>query len=217
MTLPKQDSYFSELRHRMVESQLRSRGIADELVLAAMSRVPREQFTPEKYRDHAYEDHPLPIGAGQTISQPYMVALMLEALAIRPEDRVLEVGTGSGYVTAILTEMAGEVISVERHTSLASEARELLNRLGYDRAMVFARDGSQGVAEFAPYDVILVSAASDVLPRALVAELAEGGRMIVPVGFDDSQQLQLIRMRNGQPGIQMRELCRFVPLLSGSE
>ena len=201
----------------MVESQLRSRGITDERVLSAMSRVPRELFTPERYREQAYEDHPLAIGAGQTISQPYIVALMLEALAIQPRDRVLEVGTGSGYVTAILAEMGADVISVERHTILADQARELLKRLGYEGVTVLARDGSQGVPEFAPYDVILVSAAAEVLPRALVDQLVEGGRMMVPVGFDDSQQLQLIRMSNGQPEIQMRELCRFVPLLEGRE
>jgi protein-L-isoaspartate(D-aspartate) O-methyltransferase len=209
----------SALRQRMVESQLRARGIADERVLDAISRVPRHEFAPANYRDQAYEDHPLPIGEGQTISQPYIVALMLEALALSPADRVLEVGTGSGYVTALLAELAAQVFSVERHATLADPARELLARMGYVKSghrnvRLVVGDGSQGLAEHAPYDAIIVSAGALELPSALVTQLAEGGRMMIPVGLPDSQQLQLIRMENGQPRITLRELCRFVPLIS---
>lgn len=200
----------------MVESQLRARGVKDERVLDAMARVPRHEFAPEAYRHQAYEDHPLPIGEGQTISQPYIVALMLEALALSPTDRVLEVGTGSGYVTALLAELAARVFSIERHALLADSARDLLARLGYTNANVIVGDGSEGFAEAAPYDAIIVSAATGEIPYALLAEMAEGGRMIIPVGAPESQQLQLIRMEDGQPRIALRELCRFVPLVSGN-
>ena len=198
----------------MVDSQLRARGIADERVLDAMLRVPRHEFAPERYRDQAYEDHPLPIGEGQTISQPYIVARMLEALAIMPTNKVLEVGTGSGYLTALLAELAAQVVSVERHAVLADAARELLGRLGYTNVKLIVGDGSKGFAEATPYDAIIVSAAAAEVPPALVEQLAEGGRMMIPVGPADSQQLQLIRMENGQPRTSLHELCRFVPLVS---
>lgn len=201
-------------RMRMVEAQLRARGLADERVLAAMERVPRDEFSPERYRDQAYEDHPLPIGEGQTISQPYIVASMLEALAVRPGDRVLEVGTGSGYVAALLAELVAEVVSIERHASLANSARELLAKMGYKNVRVITGDGSRGFAEAAPYEAIMVAAAAPELPRDLVAQLAEGGRMIIPVGREDAQQLQLIEKKNGQAQIRLREMCRFVPLVS---
>jgi protein-L-isoaspartate(D-aspartate) O-methyltransferase len=206
---------FVTLRLRMVDTQLRARGIADERVLDAMSRVPRHEFTAERYRDQAYEDYPLPIGEGQTISQPYIVALMLEALALTPASRVLEVGTGSGYVTALLGELAAQVVSVERHAALAADAGDLLARLGYTNVKVIVGDGSQGYPELAPYDAIIVSAAAPEVPSALLAQLAEGGRMIIPVGSFDAQQLQLVHKRNGQPQTTLRELCRFVPLVSG--
>jgi protein-L-isoaspartate(D-aspartate) O-methyltransferase len=208
-------SAFPVSRQRMVESQLHARGIADERVLQAMAGVPRHEFAPERYRDQAYEDHPLPIGEGQTISQPYIVGLMLEMLSIKDGDRVLEVGTGSGYVTALLAELAGQVFSVERHCTLANDARELLGRLGYKNVTVIIGDGSLGFAAGAPYDAILVSAAAAEVPPMLVAQLAEAGRMVMPVGPPDAQQLQLIRLRNGQPQTTLRELCRFVPLVSG--
>lgn len=207
----------SKLRLRMVESQLRVRGVMDERVLDAMARVPRHEFVPEAYRSQAYEDHPLPIGQAQTISQPYIVALMLQALAISPRDRALEVGTGSGYVTALLVELAACVISMERHAVLADQARELLARLGYKNVTIVAGDGSQGYPESAPYDVILVSAAATELPQAMAAQLAEGGRMIIPVGSGESQQLQFVHMRSGRPEITLRELCRFVPLVSEAQ
>ena len=196
-----------------MNSQLRSRGITDQCVLDAMARVPRHEFAPERYRDQAYEDHPLPIAEGQTISQPYIVAIMLQALALKSSDKVLEIGTGSGYVTALLSELTGEVISIERHTALANAARELLSRLGYSNAKVVVGDGTRGFAECAPYDAILVSAAASELPHELVEQLAEGGRLMIPVGCDDSQQLHLIEKRNGQANTTLREMCRFVPLV----
>jgi protein-L-isoaspartate(D-aspartate) O-methyltransferase len=216
MNLPADSAESTNLRLRMVESQLRARGVTDERVLTAMSRVPRHKFVDNLYRTQAYEDYPLPIAEGQTISQPYIVALMLEALKVKPGDRALEVGTGSGYATALLAELALSVMSVERHVALADHARELLASSGYSNVKVIAGDGSQGYADAAPYDVILVSAAASELPRTLVAQLAEGGRMIVPVGREDSQQLQLVRMQNGQIEVTLRELCRFVPLVSGA-
>src|SRR5208282_4033850 len=215
MTLSAEAIVFSNLRLRMVDSQLRGRGIADERVLGAMTRVPRHEFTAERFRDQAYKDHPLPIGEGQTISQPYIVALMLEALELKSSDRILEIGTGSGYVTALLAELTAEVFSVERHAVLADQARELLAGMGYRNVKVIVGDGTRGFPEFAPYDAILVSAATREVPGALLEQLVEGSRMIIPVGPADSQQLQLIRIRDGQPRISLRELCRFVPLVSG--
>jgi protein-L-isoaspartate(D-aspartate) O-methyltransferase len=217
MTSVDDAAVFADLRQRMVDSQLRARGIADERVLKAMADVPRQEFVADAYRSQAYEDHPLPIGEGQTISQPYIVALMLEALAVRAADRVLEVGAGSGYVTALLAELATQVFSIERHAALADRAEELLARLGYKNVRVIVGDGSHGFAEQAPYDVILVSAAASEVPCALLEQLAEGGRMIIPVGDQESQQLQLIQKRNGHPHTTLRELCRFVPLVSARD
>jgi len=206
---------YSALRQQMVASQLRSRGVRDERVLSAMARVPRQEFAPERFRDQAYEDHPLPIGEQQTISQPYIVALMLEALRISPTDRVLEIGTGSGYVTALLAELALEIISVERHVSLAEQARALIAELGYSNVRIETGDGSRGFREAAPYDVILVSAAAEKVPPALVEQLADSGRMIIPIGHDDAQQLQLIEKHGREVRIVAREMCRFVPLVPG--
>jgi protein-L-isoaspartate(D-aspartate) O-methyltransferase len=215
MTFSASPALYSSLRRQMVDSQLRQRGIADERVLAAMERVSRHEFAPERYRDQAYEDHPLPIGQGQTISQPYIVAIMLDALQLSPTDKVLEIGTGSGYVTALLAELTARVISIERHESLAESARGLLAALGYSNVNVVTGDGTQGFPEAAPYDAIVVSAAAADMPPALITQLGEGGRMIIPVGSEDSQQLRLVRMENGQPNIEFRELCRFVPLIAG--
>jgi len=215
MTSVADDAPLAALRSRMVACQLRGRGIADERVLQAMGRVPRHEFVAEGDRDQAYEDYPLPIGAGQTISQPYMVGLMLEELELTPTDRVLEVGTGSGYATALLAELAAEVVSVERHPSLAARATELLARLGYANLKVIVGDGALGFPPAAPYDAILVSAAAPAVPPALLAQLAEGGRMVIPVGLSDSQQLLLIHMQGRQPHVSLREMCRFVPLVSG--
>lgn len=214
MRSPVNTDVFTNLRQEMVERQLRLRGIADERVLGAMLRVPRHEFAPERFRDQAYEDHPLPIAEGQTISQPYIVALMLEPLVLSPADKVLEVGAGSGYVTALLAELVCEVVSIERHASLADSARQLLNDLGYTNVRVIAGDGSRGVPQFAPYNAIIVSAAAPELPEGLVEQLADGGRMIIPVGEGDSQQLQFIHKEDGKVISRMRELCRFVPLVS---
>jgi protein-L-isoaspartate(D-aspartate) O-methyltransferase len=204
-------------RQLMVDAQLRARGISDQRVLDAMLRVPRHRFVPENYRGQAYEDHPLPIGDGQTISQPYIVARMLESLQLIPTDKVLEVGTGSGYVTALLAELAAQVFSIERHPALADCARNVLAALGYTNVRIFTGDGTLGLPAEAPFDAILVSAAASDLPSTLLAQLRDLGRMIIPVGPADSQQLQFIRMVNGQPVISLRELVRFVPLVPNHE
>lgn len=199
----------------MVDTQLRARGISDMRVLDAMLRVPRDRFVPGAYRSQAYEDHPLPIGEGQTISQPYVVALMLESLELKSREKVLEVGTGSGYVTALLAELVAQVVSIERHASLAESARRVLAALDYVNVEVFVGDGTRGLAAVAPFDAILVSAAAASVPSALMEQLREGGRMIIPVGEDQSQALRFIRIINGQPEIFVREPVLFVPLVSG--
>jgi protein-L-isoaspartate(D-aspartate) O-methyltransferase len=204
-------------RQLMVDSQLRARGISDPRVLDAMLRVPRHQSVPEPYRTQAYEDHPLPIGDGQTISQPYIVALMLESLQLTPADKVLEVGTGSGYVTALLAELAAQVFSIERHPALADRARSVLAVLGYTNVQVLTGDGALGLPAAAPFDAILVSAAAPDLPVALLAQLQDPGRMIIPVGSPDSQQLQFVRKIDGQLIVSLRELVRFVPLVRNYE
>jgi len=214
MDSPESKARFAGWRRQMVETQLRQRGIGDQRVLEVMERVPRHEFAPEHYRDQAYEDHPLPISHGQTISQPYIVARMLEELALQPGDRVLEVGTGSGYLTAVLAELASEVVSVERHAALADASRQLLERMGYKNVRVITGDGTQGFAGGAPYNAIIVSAATSEVPPPLLRQLAEGGRMMIPVGTADTQQLELIRMEGGQARTSLRELCRFVPLIS---
>jgi protein-L-isoaspartate(D-aspartate) O-methyltransferase len=206
---------FQAQRERMVRAQLFGRGIRDTRVLAAMSAVPRHEFVPEHLRQGAYEDHPLPIGEGQTISQPYIVAAMLEHLALKPTDRVLEVGTGSGYVTALLSVLCAEVFSVERHASLAASADAVLQGLGYRDVKIKVGDGSLGWVEHAPFDAELVSAATAAVPAALFAQLAEGGRMIIPVGSATSQDLQLIRKVDGKAEVRLLEGCRFVPLVAG--
>jgi protein-L-isoaspartate(D-aspartate) O-methyltransferase len=206
------EAYLPE-RERMVASQLRARGIRDERVLATMARVPRHEFVPSEFRLQAYEDHPLPIGQDQTISQPYMVALMLEYLAVEPENTVLEIGTGSGYQSALLAELAKRVYTIERHLALANFAARDLMRLGYSNVTVLVRDGSLGLPEHAPYERIIVAAAAPRVPPALLAQLSEGGRMILPVGSEHVQELQLIRKKNGVPLATSLEGCRFVPLI----
>jgi len=200
----------------MVESQLCARGIRDERVLAAMFHVPRHEFVSEEHRDQVYEDHPIPIGEGQTISQPYIVAIMLEALALDPSDTVLEIGTGSGYQTALLSELTRQVYSVERHEALARAARATLARLGFNNVEVFVGDGSRGLPDRAPFDAIVVSAAAPQIPPPLFEQLREGGRMVIPVGPAHAQELQLVRKHEGQPLVTVMEGCRFVPLI-GSE
>jgi protein-L-isoaspartate(D-aspartate) O-methyltransferase len=205
---------FQSARQAMVDSQLRARGISDARVLDAMARVPRHEFVSEPYQAEAYQDHPLPIGDGQTISQPYVVAVMLELLQISLTDVVLEVGTGSGYVTALLSRLASEVFSIERHSGLAANAGEILSRLGYNKVEIFTADGAQGLASHAPFDAILVSAAALHVPPALIAQLRDGGRMVLPVGSPEVQELQLIRAIDGRAEITRREAVRFVPLIT---
>jgi protein-L-isoaspartate(D-aspartate) O-methyltransferase len=216
MRPPQPFDEFTAQRANMLRTQLEDRGVRDPRVLAAMREVPRHEFVPASLWGDAYEDNPLPIGAGQTISQPYIVALMLQHLALQPEDRVLEVGTGSGYATALLARICAEVYSVERHADLAAGAEATFTRLGYSNVKVRVGDGAQGWPEFAPFDAILVSAAAPQMPPALFAQLREGGRMVVPVGPPSSQELQLIRKFDGRPEIRLLEGCRFVPLVEGT-
>ena len=204
---------FLAQRRDMVGSQLRARGIRDERVLAAMSHVPRHEFVPVEFRDQVYEDHPIPIGEGQTVSQPYIVAIMLQALALDPSDTVLEIGTGSGYQTALLAELTRQVYSVERHASLARRAEATLRRLGYSNVQVLLGDGTNGLPDHAPFDAIVVSAAAPQIPPPLFEQLCDGGRMVIPVGPAPAQELQLVRKKAGQPVISSLEGCRFVPLI----
>jgi protein-L-isoaspartate(D-aspartate) O-methyltransferase len=204
---------FERLRLDMVDRQLRRRHISDARVLAAMERVPRHRFVPERLRWAAYEDEPLSIGSGQTISQPYIVARMTELAEVDEDSRVLEVGTGSGYQAAVLAELAASVWSMERHPSLAEQARTTLTVLGYHNVHVLVGDGSLGLPEQAPFDVIVVTAAAPSVPDALLAQLAPGGRLVIPVGGSFSQHLRLIR-RKGSDFAETDVLaCRFVPLI----
>ncbi|HVO78434.1 MAG TPA: protein-L-isoaspartate(D-aspartate) O-methyltransferase [Candidatus Bathyarchaeia archaeon] len=204
---------FAVQRARMVEEQLRQRGICDERVLAAMGRVPRESFLAPEFAGDAYADGPLPIGAGQTISQPFMVATMLELLEVQPADRVLEIGTGTGYEAAVLAELATEVWTIERHAELAQEAQRVLRELAYRNVHVICGDGSLGLPQFAPFARILVAAAAPQIPAALIEQLAEGGKMAVPVGNRVAQQLQVAQKIGGQLQTSAHVLCCFVPLL----
>ena len=204
---------YAALRVEMIEKQLRRRGVGDAGVLAAMMAVPRHEFVAEELRSHAYDDLPLPIGGGQTISQPYMVAAMTAALRLQPSDRVLEIGTGCGYHAAVLSRLAKEVFTIERWPELASTASARLARLGYPNAHVHCGDGTLGLPELAPFDAILVAAAAPAVPKPLLAQLAEGGRMILPVGNTDHQELRLIEKRGDAFPTKMLEGCRFVPLV----
>ena len=202
------------LRTAMVERQLKARGIRDPRVLAAMAQVPRECFVAEKLRKFAYDDGPLPIGEGQTISQPYIVALMIEAARIAPGDRVLEVGAGSGYAAAVLSRIAGEVHAIERHASLADSAQARLRALGYDNVAISTGDGSGGLPDKAPFEAILVAAGSDNVPDPLRRQLAVGGRLVVPVGGAGLQSLLCVT-RTGEGSWTENDLggVRFVPLI----
>jgi protein-L-isoaspartate(D-aspartate) O-methyltransferase len=200
-------------RARMVDEQLSRRGIRDGRVLQAMAKVPRENFVSPELRGQSYADAPLPIGSGQTISQPYMVATMVEALEVASTDRVLEVGTGTGYEAAILGELAAEVWTIERHVELAERAQKILGELGYSNVHVVLGDGSVGLPDRAPFDKILVAAGAPEVPKALSAQITIGGRLVVPVGTRTEQQLYVVKKTNEGPVVSSRVLCSFVPLV----
>jgi protein-L-isoaspartate(D-aspartate) O-methyltransferase len=200
-------------RERMVETQIKARGLKDERVLKAMLKVPRHLFVDEALRDQAYGDFPLPIGEGQTISQPYIVALMTEALELKGNERVLEIGTGSGYQTAILAELALWVYTIERFPTLLERAKKVLNELGYKNISFKLDDGTLGWKEASPFDAIIVTAASPDIPPPLVEQLAEGGRMVIPVGDEFSQTLIKGVKRGGKLHTKVLEPVRFVKLV----
>ena len=204
---------FAQLREGMVATQIASRGIKDKRVLKVMAKVPRHRFVLPEYLDSAYEDYPLPIGEGQTISQPYMVTLMTECLGLKGDEKVLEVGTGSGYQAAILAELSREVYTIERFESLAERAKKVLSDLGYENVKVIVGDGSRGWEEEAPFDGIIVTAGAPVLPKILVDQLAEGGRMVIPVGGSFSQTLLLVEKEKGKAKTTSVCGCVFVPLI----
>jgi protein-L-isoaspartate(D-aspartate) O-methyltransferase len=197
----------------MVDRQLRGRDIVDERVLEAMSRVPRELFVPRELRRRAYDDAALPIGGGQTISQPYMVARIAEALDLHPGEHVLDVGTGSGYQAAVLAELAGEVDTIERLPELAELARANLAEAGYDRVRVHVGDGTRGLPDRAPFDAIAVAAAAPELPRTLYEQLKPQGTLVVPVGRHGMQRLEVIVRSPEGPAVHRSVPCRFVPLV----
>jgi protein-L-isoaspartate(D-aspartate) O-methyltransferase len=205
--------WYARKRHEMVEDQLVRRGIVDVRVLAAMERIPREIFLPPDVRREAYRDRAVAIDCGQTISQPYIVALMTEALELSGHEKVLEVGTGSGYQTAVLSQLADHVVSIERHPELAESAAERLQRLGFKNVQFRVGDGTLGSPADAPFDRIIVTAAAGVLPPALLAQLVEGGRLVIPVGNDQSQSLEVVQKLAGQPKVSHLTGCRFVPLV----
>jgi len=201
----------------MVSRQLRARGIRDERVLAAMLEIPREAFVPEDQRDAAYSDEPLGIGYGQTISQPYMTALMAQSLDLRGVERVLEVGAGCGYHAAVLGALAARVIAIELIPELAAMARENLEKTGrLGNIVVIAGDGSLGYPQEAPYDAISVAAAAASIPRALVEQLRDSGRMAIPVGPHADQELRVVWKRGGEIDWHVAAHCRFVPLREGA-
>jgi protein-L-isoaspartate(D-aspartate) O-methyltransferase len=208
---------FAPQRQQMVQRQLMPRGIHDARVLAAMGKVPREDFVPASVRKESYEDGPLPIGYGQTISQPYIVALMTEQLQLKPTDRVLEIGTGSGYQAAVLAELVAEVYTIEIVEPLAKTAETTLQRLGYKNVHVQVGDGYKGWPEHAPFDAIIVTCAPDHVPQPLVDQLKEGGRMIIPVGERLAQELYLLEKRNGTIRQGAVLPVRFVPMTSGAQ
>lgn len=206
---------FAKLRERMVERQIEARGVTDPLILAAFREVPREAFIDEGQRQWAYDDHPLPIEAGQTISQPYIVALMIEAAEIAPGDIVLEVGAGSGYAAAVMSRIARSVVGIERQHELVQSARERLHRLGYDNVSIVEGDGTRGWPDDAPFDAILAAATGSHIPRPLVDQLAPGGRLVMPIGEPGEVQ-DLIKVVKRPDGSLVEENLggvRFVPLI----
>lgn len=208
---------FARQREAMVETQLKARGIKDERVLKAMLKVPRHEFVPVPLRRYAYGDHPLDIGEGQTISQPYIVAFMTEALNPQPDHRVLEIGTGSGYQAAILAELVKEVYTIEIIPSLAKRAEATLKRLGYTNVKVKIGDGYRGWKEYAPFDGILVTCAPDHVPQPLVEQLKEGGRMVIPVGRGFAQELYVLEKKGGKVIRKAVLPVLFVPMRGEAE
>jgi protein-L-isoaspartate(D-aspartate) O-methyltransferase len=204
---------FAVLRARMVERQLRRRGIDDERVLAAMGQVPREAFVPARLRHRAYADSALPIDERQTISQPWIVAAICRALELSGNERVLEVGTGSGYSACVLSLLAARVISVERHQALALQAREALSSLAVTNVELSIGDGSRGLPERGPFEAIAVHATAPAPPPALIAQLAEGGRMVIPIAAEETDLLTLLRRRGDEVQTTTIAPCRFVPLV----
>lgn len=200
-------------RDRMVETQIAARGVSDERVLAAMKAIPRHLFVPPSYQGVAYQDSPLPIGKGQTISQPYIVAVMTELLQLAPGDRVLEIGTGSGYQAAILARLARQVISIERIPEVADAARGNLARSGVTNVRIIVSDGTVGYPEGSPYDGILITAATPSIPPPLIGQLAEGGRLVAPVGGRDLQELVRLTKKEGKTVPEHFGGVVFVPLL----
>ncbi len=198
---------------KMLRQHLKARGIVDPRVIDAMARIPRERFIDESLHDEAYADRALGIACGQTISQPYIVALMTQALALRGDERVLEIGTGSGYQTAILAELAGEVVSIERYEALSKQAAARLAVLGYDRVKLVVADGTLGWPAGAPYDRILVAAAAGTIPQPLIGQLAPGGILVIPLGTLDQQMLQAIHKVGSEVRAETLSACRFVPLV----
>ncbi len=210
------DSKFEQKREQMVQRQLKARGIKSEKVLDAFRQVKRHHFVPKHLRDEAYNDHPLPIGEGQTISQPYIVAFMTEALNLSKTDKVLEIGTGSGYQAAILSVLSDSVYTIEINETLAKRARTTLDTLGYDDVHVKTGDGYKGWEEHAPYDAVIVTAAPTHIPLALTNQLREGGRMIIPVGDGFAQKLVYLEKKGGKM-VQKGEFpVRFVPLIDST-
>ena len=208
------NDHFADRRQRMVDTQLRQRGIQDERVLTAMHKVPRHEFVAAPYRDHAYDDNPLPIGEGQTISQPYIVALMTDLLDLRPDHHVLEVGTGSGYQAAVLAELAATVCSVEVIPELADRAAAALAAEGYGRVALRTGDGAQGWPERAPFDAIIVTAAARAVPPALVEQVRPGGRLVIPVGEAHGEQELRLLHKDAAGNVTSRSVLAvaFVPL-----
>ena len=209
----REDASYAAERHAMIEAQLRARGILDERVLAAMYTVLRHEFVPPALVRAAYDDCPLPLADGQTISQPYIVAVMTYAVRVQPGDKALEVGTGSGYQAAMLATLGAKVYTLERNPRLAAEARARLDRLGYATVEVIEGDGSEGYPPAAPYQIIMVTAAAPEVPEALLAQLAEGGRMVIPVGGLYQQNLLSILKHGNETATRYLDACQFVPLI----
>ncbi len=207
---------YAKLRERMVRDQIEARGIKDRRIIEAMVKVERHLFVPKDYRQEAYDDHPVPIGEGQTISQPYIVAYMTHLLNLHPDDRVLEIGTGSGYQTAILAELAGEIFTVERIPSLLYKAKDLLDELGYENIRFKLGNGSCGWEEWAPYDKIVVTAAARSIPDPLIKQLKVGGRMVIPIGTFDQNLYLIIKDEKGVRRYEQFPVL-FVPLIEERE